>query len=284
MASAAASSSRTARTPARSRGASWSMIDGQVGRMQLLEAGVRHAQADGGDAMSRPGRRPPSRCSARGRAGAGCARPSGRGPRCPAGAAGRRRRRRRPRGGALPSISSRRRSLTRTTLRPSMSMICLSCRSAEEQQLVVALLELVDLDGRRGQLGAARVEAGDVRPGQEDAPPFRLDDQAGHGRIAVADGDDQVGDLADRLPVAIEDRPADDLAEVYLHLPPRVRVRRPAEARSRASGREDGLNPEEGRGAHGTPGSGSDLHRWRKPPVRVGTRHRQHGPTLPPRV
>ena len=34
-------------------------------------------------------------------------------------------------------------------------------------------------------------------------------DEAGDGRIAVADGDDQVGDLADRLTLPVADGPAD---------------------------------------------------------------------------
>ena len=53
-----------------------------------------------------------------------------------------------------------------------------------------------------------------MRPGQEDAPPVGRDDQAGHGRIAVADGDDEVVDLAQRVAVGVEHGSADGLAQV----------------------------------------------------------------------
>ena len=96
------------------------------------------------------------------------------------------------------------RSLTRTTLRPSMSTICLSSRSVAQPDLVRALLEAVMSMVAARQARAGGVEPGDVRPGQEDPAPVGRDDQAGDRRIAVADGDDEVVDLADRL--AIGDR------------------------------------------------------------------------------
>src|SRR5262249_38060948 len=83
-----------------------------------------------------------------------------------------------------------------------------------EQQLVGALTELVDIDDVRRELRAGRVDRGHVRPGQEDAPAPGRDDQAGDGRIAIADRDDEVRDLADRLSLAIERRLSDRLAQV----------------------------------------------------------------------
>ena len=172
IASAAASSSRAARTPARSRGASWSMIVARSAGMQLGQAGVRDAQLDRGDARLDRVDVLPVDVALRGRQAAGCGPGSGTRPRCPS-------RRSSPAAPtstatrwSLPSTSSSRRSLTRTTLRPSMSTICLSSRSSRSRNSFVALLELGDVDGRRSTGGAPdRVEPGDVRPGQEDPPP-----------------------------------------------------------------------------------------------------------------
>ena len=83
-----------------------------------------------------------------------------------------------------------------------------------QQELVVALLELGDVDGRRRQPGAGRVESRDVRPGQEDPAPIGRDDEAGDGRIAIAERDDQVVDLADRLAGRVEHRSTDGLAQI----------------------------------------------------------------------
>jgi hypothetical protein len=84
---------------------------------------------------------------------------------------------------------------------------------ALEQDLVGALAELAHVDREDAQLRAARVHVRDRRPGQEDPAPVGDDDQAGHGRVAVADRDDQVGNLADRLARRIADGPADALAQ-----------------------------------------------------------------------
>ncbi len=83
-----------------------------------------------------------------------------------------------------------------------------------EEDLVRTLLEARDVDGPAGEAGARGVEPGDLRPGQEDAASVGRDDQAGHRRIAVADGDDQVVHLAERLAVGIEHGSADGLAQV----------------------------------------------------------------------
>ena len=92
-----------------------------------------------------------------------------------------------------------------------------------QEDLVGPLLELADVDGGGAQLGPARVEGFDRRPGYEDAPPVRLDDEAGDRWIATAEGDDEVGDLTHLLVVHVTYRPADRLAQVQ-HLPPRGRV------------------------------------------------------------
>ncbi len=52
------------------------------------------------------------------------------------------------------------------------------------------------------QARAGLVERPDRRPGQEDPAAARRDDEAGHRRIAVADGDDQVCDLPSGSPFA----------------------------------------------------------------------------------
>ena len=80
--------------------------------------------------------------------------------------------------------------------------------------LVRALLELGDVDGRGRQPAAGRVEAGDRRPRQEDVAPVRAQDQPGHGRIAVAEGDDEIVHPAERLACGVEHGSADGLAQV----------------------------------------------------------------------
>ena len=83
-----------------------------------------------------------------------------------------------------------------------------------ELDLVLATLELGDVDPVGRQAGARRVEARDLRPGQEDPPPVGRHDEAGDRRIAVADGDDEIVDLAERLAVGVEHGSADGLAQV----------------------------------------------------------------------
>ena len=75
------------------------------------------------------------------------------------------------------------------------------------------LAELGDVDRAHPQPGAVVGEGLDARPGQEDLAPVRSRHEARHGRIAVADGDDQVGDGADGLPRRVANRQADALAE-----------------------------------------------------------------------
>jgi hypothetical protein len=89
-----------------------------------------------------------------------------------------------------------------------------------EEQLVRALAEAADVDRAAREGGAGRVEAGDVGPGQEDLAPIGGQDESRDGRVAIAERDDQVGDLADRLAVPVAHRTADDLGEVE-HVPPR---------------------------------------------------------------
>ncbi len=71
-----------------------------------------------------------------------------------------------------------------------------------QQDLVAALLEPADVDGGSAQVRAAVVKRRDRRPGQEDATPIGVHDEPGDRRIAIADLDDQVGHLADRLALA----------------------------------------------------------------------------------
>ena len=78
---------------------------------------------------------------------------------------------------------------------------------------MLALGELRDVDRADLQARAGVVQRLDARPGQEDLAPVGADDEAGHGRIAVADRDDQVGDRADRLPGRVANRQADALAQ-----------------------------------------------------------------------
>ena len=84
-----------------------------------------------------------------------------------------------------------------------------------QQDLVRALLEPGDVDRVAPDSRApGRVEPGDLRPRQEDPAAVGHDDEPGDGRIAVADGDDEVVDLAQRLAVGVEHGPADGLAQV----------------------------------------------------------------------
>ena len=120
-----------------------------------------------------------------------------------------------------PSISSRLTSLTRMTLRPSMSTICLSSRSRLEQDLVLALLELADVDGAgRGAARRASSNVSHVVPRQEDVAPVGARDETGDRRIAVTDGHDEIGDGAERLAGRVAYRQADALAEEAHGWPP----------------------------------------------------------------
>ena len=93
-----------------------------------------------------------------------------------------------------------------------------------EANLVGPLMELADVDGGRPQRGAAGVQGSHRLPLQEDLPAVGPDDDAGHGRIPIADGDDQVGNGSDRLALLVAHGPADRLAQIE-HVPPRRRVR-----------------------------------------------------------
>src|SRR6185437_7928619 len=83
-----------------------------------------------------------------------------------------------------------------------------------QADLVGPLAELVDVDRGRRQARAGEVERGHGRPGHEDLASVGRDDEAGDGRIAITDRDDQVGDLADWLALPVEHRPADGLGQV----------------------------------------------------------------------
>ena len=83
-----------------------------------------------------------------------------------------------------------------------------------QEDFVRPLAERLDVDRRRSQARAGVVQRLDRRPGQEDAPSPRLDHEARDRRVAVADGDDQVRDLADRLALPIAHGPTDRLAQV----------------------------------------------------------------------
>jgi hypothetical protein len=100
-----------------------------------------------------------------------------------------------------------------------------------QADLVGPLLELADVDGGGAKSGAAGVQGGHRLPVQEDLAAVRLDDDSGHGRIPIADGDDQVGNRSDRLAVLVAHGPADRLAQIE-HVPPRRRV--PSRCRWRA--------------------------------------------------
>ena len=80
--------------------------------------------------------------------------------------------------------------------------------------LVRALLEGgdVDLVGRQPATGG--IEGGNGRPGQEDPALVRAQDQPGHGRIAVAEGDDEIVHPAERHAIGVEHGSADGLAQV----------------------------------------------------------------------
>ena len=93
-----------------------------------------------------------------------------------------------------------------------------------QADLIWSLVELADVDGGRLQRRAGGVEGTHRLPVQEDLPSVRLDHDAGHGRITIADGHDQVGDCTDRLAQLVAHRPTDRLAQIE-HVPPRRRVR-----------------------------------------------------------
>ena len=115
---------------------------------------------------------------------------------------------------------------------------------APEQDLVRALVELADVDGRSRRRAPRRRGASTDDHGRKIRAAVGRDDETGDGRVPVADGDDEIGDLADRLAVRVEHGPADRLAQVE-HLPPRA-VRR----------REVGRGPA---GAAAHRGGGTDL-------------------------
>ena len=105
-------------------------------------------------------------------------------------------------------------SLTRTTRRPSMSTICLSSRSSLEQDLVRRWRNLLMSSVGRREARAGRVDRIDRRPGQEDLAPVGAHHEAGDGRVALADCDDEIRDLADRLAARVANGSADDLTQV----------------------------------------------------------------------
>ena len=132
-----------------------------------------------------------------------------------------------------------------------------------EQDLIGTLAERGDVERRRPELGTADVERIDGRPGQEDLATAGCDDEAGDGRVALANGDDQVGDLADRLAVLVTNRPADRLAQVQ-HLPPRRDgTSRPGggyPALPETNRLAEGTDRRYGHGARSAVGTGSGIH------------------------
>ena len=89
-----------------------------------------------------------------------------------------------------------------------------------QADLVRPLLELADVDRGGAENRAAGVQGRHRTPLQEDLAAVRLDDDAGHRRVPIADGDDQVGNGSDRLAVLVAHGPADRLAQIE-HVPPR---------------------------------------------------------------
>ena len=130
-----------------------------------------------------------------------------------------------------------------------------------EADLVGPLMELADVDGGRPQRGAAGVQGSHRLPLQEYLPAVGPHDDAGHGRIPIADGDDQVGNGSDRLALLVAHGPADRLAQIE-HVPPRRRVR-PACGWRAPRWREPLRGQADQRadvGAPGAAGTGSGLH------------------------
>jgi len=102
-----------------------------------------------------------------------------------------------------------------------------------QEDLVGPLLEFLDVDPGRGELGAGCIERADGAPWHEDRATVGLDHQARHGRVLVLDRNDEVRDLANLLVVPISNRPADRFAQVEHPGPP-------AELVHRAQSRRDG--------------------------------------------
>ena len=103
-----------------------------------------------------------------------------------------------------------------------------------QEDLVLALVELPDVDRRGVQARADVVEALDGRPRDEDPALLGLDDEPGDGRVPVADRHDQVGHRPDGLAGPVEHRPADGPAQVD-HLPPRRAGPQPTAGRWRGT-------------------------------------------------
>src|SRR5450759_5284958 len=82
------------------------------------------------------------------------------------------------------------------------------------------LVELGDVDRRRAEARTTSIQAGHGLPVEEDLAAVRLDDDAGHRGIPIADGGDQVGNRSDRLAQLVAHGPADRLAQIE-HVPPR---------------------------------------------------------------
>ena len=167
------------------------------------------------DRASRPGRRPPSRCSAR-RSGSfevARDRPERALDAEPAEEPGRANVDRDQAERALDVVEA---DVVDADDAPAVDVDDLLVHQVRaEQDLVGALLELVDVQRRRAQPRAASTSSDSTDDqGRKIWRPSVADDQPGDRRIALADGDDQVGDLADRVAVLVADGPADDLAQV----------------------------------------------------------------------
>jgi hypothetical protein len=75
-----------------------------------------------------------------------------------------------------------------------------------QQDLVGALAELGEVKRGGTQPGAAGVDVLDRRPWQEDLAAGSCHDQAGYRRVALTDGDDEIGDGADGISTLVTDR------------------------------------------------------------------------------
>ncbi len=95
-----------------------------------------------------------------------------------------------------------------------MSTICLSSRSIRSrissERCAKRVMSMVALDRRAPD--ASKRETCDQ--GRKICRPSVGHDQAGDGRMAVAHGDDEVVDLADRIALGVQHGPADGLAQV----------------------------------------------------------------------
>ena len=107
------------------------------------------------------------------------------------------------------------------------------------------------------------------RPGQEDAPPVGRHDEAGDGRIVVAEGDDQVGDLADRLALRVAHRAARSPGSGRAWLSSSG-VRRPPTGTAPSAGPLAGAADLVLDGAWCAVATGSGLHGGRCPPLLAG--------------